>query len=125
MFRGGRSGPVRILDEIQKILSSPSNDLERLEFEKRGWNPRWDNGRLWFNDFSERKGSFQLSGGARTADDVAEFLQRLSSSIYFSDIRLIRSQETKAVKGKSPHTTFKVKGKVSYSVGLASKGEKG
>jgi type IV pilus assembly protein PilN len=123
-LEAGRSGPVRILDNLQKILSSPRNDLERLEFEKRGWNPRWDPTRLWLNDFSEAKGGFELSGGARTADDVAEFLQRLSSSVYFDEVRLLSSEE--ASTKDFLYTKFGVEGQVSYTVSKdIEQGEKG
>jgi len=123
-LEAGRSGPVRILDNIQKILSSPRNDLERLEFEKRGWNPRWDPSRLWFNEFQEATGAFSLSGGARTADDVAEFLQRLSSSVYFSKVRLLHSQEASSTD--FVYTKFEVQGEVSYTTASGvNQGEKG
>lgn len=111
----GRAGPVRVMDEILLILSTPKNDLGKLTFDKRGWNAKWDPSRLWFNTLQEKGGLFKLSGGAHSTDDVAEFLQRLSTSVYFEDIRLIATEQTEEKKFK--FVKFQLTGKISYSLG--------
>lgn len=110
----GRSGPVRVLDEVQIVLSQPRNELDRLTFDKLDWSTKWDPARLWFNDFEEKDGLFRLIGGARSNDDVAEFLQRLSSSVYFDNVRLIASEQ---VDGTAVQfVSFDVTGNLTYSV---------
>jgi len=110
-----RSGPVRVLDEMQLILSAPRNELEALTFDNRGWNTKWEPGRLWFNSFKETGGRFLLKGGARSSDDVAEFLQRLSSSGYFSDVQLIEALQKSSAADKIDYIAFEVVGSLSYN----------
>ena len=114
-LEAGRSGPVRVLDEVLLILAQPRNDLERLTFQKRGWNDKWDPSRLWFNTFVEEGGQFGLTGGARTTDDVAEFLQRMSTSVYFDNVRLARAEAQ--LKDDFEYVTFEISGNISYSLG--------
>lgn len=113
-LESGRSGPVRILDEVQNVLSQPQNELDQLTFDKRDWSTRWDPGRLWFNEFEEKDGNFRLIGGARTNDDVAEFLQRLSTSVYFENVRLISSEQ--AEEKDFQYVKFEVVGNLTYNV---------
>ena len=121
----GRSGPVRVLDEVQLILSPPRNELEKLTHAKKGWNSKWDPTRLWFNAFGEDGGAFALSGGARTNDDVAEFLQRLSTSVYFDNVRLgaVEKVDSKTFE----FVSFEISGQISYSLGadVAAPGQGG
>jgi Tfp pilus assembly protein PilN len=117
----GRAGPVRVLDEIQLILSKPRNDLDRLTYDKRGWNAQWESERLWFNDMSENKGVFSLSGGARSSDDVAEFLQRLSTSLFFEDVRLLSVDQQEDKAAKFSFVRFEIKGKITYILLPATK----
>ena len=55
-----------------------------------------------------------LRGGARTNDDVAEFLQRLSSSVHFDSVRLgsVEQQES----GSFEYVVFEISGRISYSL---------
>ena len=62
-LESGRAGPVRVLDQIQLVLSQPRNELEKLTQGKKGWNPKWDPSRLWFNSLAEQGGIFGLEGG--------------------------------------------------------------
>lgn len=113
-LEAGRSGPVRVMDEIQLVLAQPRNELEKLTYDKRGWNAKWDPSRLWINTFAEENGAFGLTGGARTTDDVAEFLQRLSTSVYFDDVRL-GSAEAQDSQGFS-YVVFEISGLITYSL---------
>lgn len=111
----GRSGPVRVLDDVQKVLSAPANPLQKLDFQRNGWADNWDPSQLWFNSFEESAGVFGLKGGARTSDDVAEFLQRLSSSKYFNSVRLITAEQSKIKKPDFEFVSFEITGKLTYS----------
>ncbi len=112
-LEAGRSGPVRVLDEMQTLLTAPQNELDKITFEKRGWNSRWDPSRLWINSLRENGGKFTMDGGARTADDVAEFLLRMSSSVYFSDVKLLSSTHVDAT-GFS-YVKYNVSGQIVYA----------
>lgn len=83
-----RIGPVRMLDEIQAMLSPPRNEEDRVNQLRRDWNVEWDTRRLWVESFEEGEGTFSLEGYAGNADDVAEFLQRMTTALYFDDVQL-------------------------------------
>lgn len=109
-----RSGPVRVLDEFQAMISRPRNEEDRFAQLQKNWNVDWDPRRLWIESFIEKEGSFTLDGGATSADDVAEFLQRISSAEHFDQVELNIVQAQAASKGGTPTVTFKLHGKVVY-----------
>ncbi len=120
----GRSGPVRVLDEVIRILSAPATEFEKVAFEKENWDPNWDPSRLWFNSLLEEGGAFRLEGGARTSDDVAEFLQRLASSVFFEAVRLESLEQTE--KDGFKYVVFEITGRITYSLAApAAPGTKG
>lgn len=107
-----RSGPVRMLDEIQAILSPPRNAEERVSQLRRDWNVEWDSRRLWVERFSEKEGTFELTGFAGNADDVAEFLQRMTTAAHFDDVQL----DFVARSGRGQDLVqFRIYGDLSYT----------
>jgi|AP45_3_1055517.scaffolds.fasta_scaffold25229_2 type IV pilus assembly protein PilN len=117
-----RSGPVKVLDELQSMMSPPRDEEDRFAQLQKNWNVEWDTRRLWIDNLAEANGSFELSGGAVNADDVAEFLQRLNTAEHFYDIQLDIVQAQQKSGGKSSgrdnqalrYVTFKLAGKMSY-----------
>ena len=117
-----RSGPVKVLDELQAMMSPPRDEEDRFAQLQKNWNVEWDTRRLWINKLSESKGVFALEGGAVNADDVAEFLQRLNTAEHFYDIQLdiVQAQQTSGGTSNGRATqavryvSFKLEGKVSY-----------
>jgi len=115
-LQAARSGPTRVLMEFSKILSQqggPTIDEKQLERLRRdnplaGYNPSWDIRRLWINAFKEEDRHCVINGLARSNEDVAEFLRRLSLSEVFEAVAL---ESTKAAK--DPDTTQPV---VSFSL---------
>lgn len=108
-----RSGPVRVLDELQSMLSPPRNESDRFNQLQKNWNVEWDARRLWIASFSENEGKFNLNGSAVNADDVAEFLQRLSTGRHFYDVEL---DVVQTAGGQGTRTvTFKIYGKLDYA----------
>lgn len=115
-LQAARSGPTRVLMELSKILSKsggPSIDEKRLERLRQdnplaGYNPSWDVRRLWINAFEEKDRHCEVDGLARTNEDVAEFLRRLSVSEVFEAVSL---ESTKAAQ--DPNTKQSV---VSFSL---------
>jgi type IV pilus assembly protein PilN len=104
-----RSGPVRV--------SPPRNEEDRFAQLRKNWNVEWDTRRLWIESTKETNGAFILKGGAVNADDVAEFLQRLSTGQYFYDVELdvVTAVVSKGRNEGDRTVTFELRGKVSYS----------
>ncbi len=109
-----RTGPVRVLDEVQAMVSPPRNEEDRHAQSRKNWNVEWDTRRLWISSMSENEGTFELTGSAVNADDVAEFLERLTSADHFYDVQLdfVKSQEG----GDNVRLVeFRVAGNLSYT----------
>ena len=73
-LKQGRSGPVRMLDELATVT------------------PR----QLWLTKLDEKNGAMSFSGAAVSIDDVSEFMTRLKQSKFFAKVEL---RKTTAVKG--------------------------
>ncbi len=112
-----RIGPVRMLDEIQAMLSPPRNEEERVTQLRRGWNVDWDTRRLWMEQFNEGGGEFQLNGFAGSHDDVAEFLQRMTTARYFFNVELEVVERTGGGRGRDGArlVQFRIHGELSYT----------
>lgn len=122
-----RSGPVRVMDEFQAMMSPPRNEEDRFAQLQKNWNVDWDPRRLWVEKLEEKGGTFKLEGVAINADDVAEFLQRMSTAEYFDQVQLeiVEAQRDNSAQGGTPTVKFKFNGKVVYagrSSGLAPEG---
>lgn len=125
-LQAGRTGPTAMMIELSRILTPrklPTMDneaLEKLRRENPGAVPseKWDPHRLWITSFREGDRNVTVVGFGKTNDDVAEFLRRLTVSKYFSDVRLVKTEEKiekDVALGVSYSTTsFEVKAKVRY-----------
>jgi type IV pilus assembly protein PilN len=122
-----RSGPVRVLDEFQAIMSPPRNEEDRFAQLQKNWNVDWDPRRLWVEKLTENDGSFTMEGEAVNADDVAEFLQRLTTADHFQNVQLEVVQATKASgsAGEAPVVSFRINGEISYAGKANKKAEEG
>ncbi|MBA2662818.1 MAG: PilN domain-containing protein [Bradymonadaceae bacterium] len=113
-----RTGPVRVFDELQGILSPPRNEEDRFSQLQKNWNVEWDTRRLWLEKFSDKDKSIELEGFAGNADDVAEFLQRLTTARHFNDMQLDFVQTATATGGQGQAAArtvqFRITGKISY-----------
>jgi Tfp pilus assembly protein PilN len=85
-LNAARTGPLRVMMELSRILSVPGGptiDPEALERQRQvnpyaGFREGWDVRRLWLKSFTESERVCEIAGEARTNEDVAEFLRRLS-----------------------------------------------
>lgn len=84
----GQTGPVKMLDELSRMVTPIDDPKLKLEVQQRGWNPDWDPRRLWIDGFVEGERAVKVQGHARTNEDLAEFLTRLGSSRHFVKIKL-------------------------------------
>jgi len=108
--------------ELSRVLTQgrgPTVAAERLEQLKRDNptavpNSNWDPRRLWLGEYHESERAVKLAGFARDAEDVSEFLRRLTLSELFADVRLLPGS-----KGFDPATKlelirFEMSAKVRY-----------
>lgn len=112
-----RIGPVRMLDEVQAMLSPPRNEEERVAQLRQDWNVEWDTRRLWIESFTEGEGMFSMEGMAGSADDVAEFLQRMTTARHFSNVQLEYVETVGAGRGAAGGVRmvkFRIFGELSY-----------
>jgi len=101
----GRTGPVYLLREMSEILSPGKGPtFDRVTYEETlrrdpnaGFNASWDARRVWMEAYSEEAKHVKVRGAAKSNEDVAEFLKRLNSSVFFSDVNL---DSTNQVSGR-------------------------
>jgi hypothetical protein len=53
-----------------------------------GFNASWDPRRVWMEGYAEDQKHVRIRGSAKSNEDVAEFLKRLNSSVFFSNVNL-------------------------------------
>jgi type IV pilus assembly protein PilN len=102
----GRTGPVYLLREMSEILSPGKGPtFDRVTYEETlrrdpnaGFNASWDPRRVWVEAYSEEQKHVRIRGAAKSNEDVAEFLKRLNSSVFFSDVNL---DSTNQVSGRT------------------------
>src|SRR6476660_5161050 len=88
------SGPTYMMRELSDILTpgkGPTFNKEQYEESikknpNEGFNPNWDTRRAWLMAYSETNHNVKIHGGAKSDEDVAEFLKRLKVSAFFSDV---------------------------------------
>lgn len=68
-LRKGRTGPVRMLDELATIMPE----------------------KVWLSSFDEKGGSVTIKGGAMTNEDLADLMKALKKSPFFSEPSLKKS----------------------------------
>lgn len=98
-LKAGRSGPVRVLDEIATIT------------------PR----QLWLSKMSEKGGAVTLVGSAISIDDVSTFMTALKGSKYFSKVELKKTTavaaSTKSGQAVDRLVNFEINAAVQYAPG--------
>jgi type IV pilus assembly protein PilN len=95
-LKTGRTGPVGVMREMSDLISKGKGPrLNVADYEvllkkdpNAGYNPTWDPRRLWITSYIESQRKVKLVGGAKSYDDVAEYMKRLQLSVYFTDVQL-------------------------------------
>ncbi len=77
-LKAGRQGPVRMLDELARIIPK----------------------RVWIRKLDEKAGAVTLEGGAGTIEDVSAFLSALKHAEYFSSPELKKTAARNDAKFK-------------------------
>jgi type IV pilus assembly protein PilN len=121
-LQANRSGPVWLLRELSDILTpgkGPTFNKEQYEEQiKRdpsaGFNPNWDTRRAWLISYTETEHNVKIHGGAKSDEDVAEFLKRLKQSAFFSDVYWQQTKPEVDTKMNVSYVTFDVTCRVNY-----------
>lgn len=118
-LKDGKSGPPNMLLFLDYALTRPPDTLanqdELKALQKAGWNLQWDSDSVWLTRLNEDEyGTITLEGEARWHEDVAEFYQRLRSSIYFRNLEP-GPQERKYDQGiEMKYIAFKGQAELNY-----------
>jgi type IV pilus assembly protein PilN len=98
-LKAGRSGPVRMLDELATVT------------------PR----QLWLTGMTEQKGAVNFTGLGASIDDVSAFMSALKNSRYFSGVELKKTVLSESGKTSSNPlerlVTFEITANVNYAPG--------
>jgi type IV pilus assembly protein PilN len=121
-LQANRSGPTYMMRELSDILTpgkGPTFNKEQYEEQiKRdpnaGFNPNWDTRRAWLISYAETNHQVKIKGGAKSDEDVAEFLKRLKVSAFFSDVYWQQTQPEVDTKLNVSYVTFDVTCRVNY-----------
>ncbi len=121
-LQANRSGPTFMMRELSDILTpgkGPTFNKEQYEEQiKRdpnaGFNPNWDTRRAWLISYGEQSHAVKIKGGAKSDEDVAEFLKRLKVSAFFSDVYWQQTQPEVDTKLNVSYVTFDVTCRVHY-----------
>jgi len=116
----GRTGPVYLLREMSELLSPGKGPtFDRVTYEETlrrdpnaGFNASWDPRRVWMDAYAEDQRRVRIRGAAKSNEDVAEFLKRLNSSVFFSEVNL---DSTSQVSGRGiKYVNFSLSASVNY-----------
>ena len=119
-LEAGRTGPVYLLRELSEILSPGKGPtFDRITYEETlrrdpnaGFNASWDPRRVWIDGYAEDHKHIKMRGAAKSNEDVAEFLKRLNSSVFFSDVNLDATNQVTSRSVK--HVNFSLSANVIY-----------
>jgi type IV pilus assembly protein PilN len=121
-LQANRSGPVWLMRELSDILTpnkGPTYNKEQYEeLIKRdpneGFNPNWDTRRAWIYSYNEQDHNVRIHGGAKSDEDVAEFLKRLKRSAFFSDVNWQQTVPNTDTRLNVSYVTFDLTCRVNY-----------
>jgi type IV pilus assembly protein PilN len=121
-LQAGRTGPVFLLRELSEILTPGKGPtFDRISYEEAlrrdpniGFNASWDTRRAWLESYEESSRKVKIRGAAKSHDDAAEFMKRLSSSVFFNGVRFENSSQSTTGSSSVRHVTFNVSAEVAY-----------
>jgi type IV pilus assembly protein PilN len=93
-LQDSRTGPAFLMRELSDMLTrdkGPTTSKEVYDELLRkdpnaGFNPNWEPKRAWIISYVEKDHAVTLKGGAKSDEDVAEFLKRMKLSAFFSNV---------------------------------------
>ena len=90
-LRKGRSGPVKMLDELATLMPE----------------------KVWITSIDEKGGSMVIKGGAMTNEDLADLMRALKKSPFFSEPSLKKSVQSRK---SGAQVEFELTCKINYAV---------
>lgn len=118
--------PVFVMHEMANILTQgrlPTVDEEeqrraKAEDPNAELNEMWDGTSVWLNSFVERGDIIEISGGARDASDLSEFVKRMRASIRFDEVShpeyTVKSLGKKGDNDGLRYVSFKMTARVRF-----------
>jgi Tfp pilus assembly protein PilN len=86
-LKARQTGPPEMLQFLSYALTKKEDNLynrdEIKAQEAAGWATNWDPRNVWISEFRQSDYEIDLKGLARSRQDAAEFVRRLSSSVYY------------------------------------------
>lgn len=86
-LKARQTGPPEMLQFLSYVLTKKEDNLynrdEIKAQEASGWATNWDPRHVWITEFKQDENEVTLEGMARSRQDAAEFVRRLSSGVYF------------------------------------------
>lgn len=121
-LQANRSGPTYMMRELSDILTpgkGPTFNKEQYEEAikrnpNEAFNPNWDTRRAWLISYAETNHQVKIKGGAKSDEDVAEFLKRLKVSAFFSDVYWEQTEPQVDSKLNVSYVTFSLTCRVNY-----------
>lgn len=111
-----RTGPQYVLNELARLLSNPRDVVARRAAQEAEWSLTWDPENIILTKFSDIGNSqIEISGTARTNDDIGEFWKRLKSSPLMRDVRLGSVKDGKASALKMVTQSFSFTAEVNFN----------
>lgn len=91
-----RQGPQFVLNEISRLLSNPRDVVGRKTASEKGWLLAWEPDNVILHSFKDiGNGMIELSGSARTMEDIQEFWTRMKTSEILRNVRLIEIKDSR------------------------------
>jgi len=84
-----RTGPQYVLNEFSRLLSNPRDVVARKAATEAEWSLAWDPENIMISKFADIGNSqIEITGSARTMDDISEFWKRMKTSPLMRNVRL-------------------------------------
>jgi type IV pilus assembly protein PilN len=117
-----RSGPAYFMRELSDILTPGKGPtFNKQQYEEAlvrdpnaAINPNWDPHRAWLMTYEEKDRQVKMKVGAKSDEDVAEFLKRLKLSAFFSEVYWQQTQPQHDTKNNVSFVNFDVTCRVNY-----------
>ena len=121
LLNGARATPAWLMWELSQILTpgkepslTPDMKQELEDNENLRWQSSWDPKHVWITSFTEKKGTFTLTGAAQSDGDVTQLAHRLGASMFFESV-MPQSTHLKSSSASGVNFyEFMINGKVRY-----------
>ncbi len=91
-----RTGPQYVMNEMSRILSNPRDVVARKAATEQEWSLSWDPDNIIINKFIDSgNNQIEITGVARSMDDISEFWKRMKTSPLLRNVRLGEIKDSK------------------------------